>query len=413
MMRDILHEACTAMRYNRRRTTLTMLGMAWGIATVVLLLAYGNGFAEACANIFANFGTKTMILVPGRTSMQAGGQKAGAKLRFTMEDVDLLTTNVPQITRISPDASKAASIQYDTRTFNFNVSGGYPNASRIRVLDLAQGRFYNPEDQIQRARVAVIGSEAREKLFSGRNALGERIRIDGLSFEVIGVLEAKMQEGDNDINRVIYIPYTTMGDLADTHYLQTIWINYEIDDYLGLERAIRSVIAQQHKFDAGDRRALLIFNLMEQVHQFSIITMGLKILLAFIGTLTLGIGGVGLMNIMLVSVTQRTREIGMEKALGSSRRDIFLQFLAEALAISFLGGVLGILLAYAVSFSVGRLTLYSALAKHAEGGDIRLMIDPLTLLVATIILGAVALVSGMLPAIRASRLDPIEALRHE
>src|SRR5882724_3198985 len=203
MTRDILHEAWTAMRYNRRRTALTMLGMAWGIATVVLLLAYGNGFGEACANIFGN---KTMILIPGRTSMQAGGQKAGAKLRFTMEDVDLLTTNVPQITRISPDASKAASIQYDTRTFNFNVSGGYPNASRIRVLDLAQGRFYNPEDQIQRARVAVIGSEAREKLFSGRNALGERIRIDGLSFEVIGSLQSKMQEGDNDINRVIYIP---------------------------------------------------------------------------------------------------------------------------------------------------------------------------------------------------------------
>jgi putative ABC transport system permease protein len=103
-----------------------MLGMAWGIATVVLLLAYGNGFGEACANIFANFGTKTMILIPGRTSMQAGGEKAGAKLRFTMEDVDLLTTNVPQITRISPDASKDSSIQYDTRTFNFNVSGGYP-----------------------------------------------------------------------------------------------------------------------------------------------------------------------------------------------------------------------------------------------------------------------------------------------
>jgi len=413
MMRDTLHEAWTAMRYNRRRTTLTMLGMAWGIATVVLLLAYGNGFAEACANIFANFGTKTMILIPGRTSMQAGGQKAGAKLRFTMEDVDLLTTNVPQITRISPDASKDSSIQYDTRTFNFNVSGGYPNVARIRVLELEQGRFYNPEDEMQRARVAVIGYEAREKLFSGRNALGERIRIDGLSFEVIGILQSKMQEGDNDINRVIYIPYTTMGDLTDTHYLQTIWINYEIDDYMGLERAVRAVIALHHKFDAGDRRALLIFNLMEQVHQFQIITMGLKVLLAFIGTLTLGIGGVGLMNIMLVSVTQRTREIGMEKALGSSRRDIFLQFLAEALAISFLGGVLGIVLAYVVSLSVGRLTLYSALAKHAEGGDIRLLIDPVTLLVATIILGAVALVSGMLPAIRASRLDPIEALRHE
>ncbi len=413
MTRDILGEAWNAMRYNKRRTALTMLGMAWGIATVVLLLAYGNGFALACANIFATFGTKTMILVPGRTSMQAGGEKAGAKLRFTMEDVDLLSTNVPQITRITPDVGKEANIQYDTRNFNFHVAGSYPTIQVIRVLDVAEGRFYNLEDQIQRARVAVIGSEAKEKLFSGRNALGERIRIDGLSFEVIGVLQPKMQEGDNDINRIIYIPFTSMGDLVDTHYIGAIWITYEVNDYQGLERAVRGVIAQQHKFDAGDRRAMLVFNLMEQVHQFQIITMGLKVLLGLIGTLTLGIGGVGLMNIMLVSVTQRTREIGMEKALGSRRRDIFVQFLAEALAISFLGGVFGIVLAYAVSLSVGRLPLYSVLAKHAEAGDIRLLIDPVTLVVATVILGMVGLVSGMIPAIRASRLDPIEALRHE
>jgi len=413
MMRDILRESWTAMKYNRRRTALTMLGMAWGIATVVLLLAYGNGFGQAISNIFASFGTKTMILVPGRTSMQAGGEKAGAKLRFTMEDVELLTTNLPQITRITPEVFKDGTIQYDTRTFNFGVVGDYPNVASIRVLELAQGRFYNYEDQMQRARVVVIGSEAREKLFSGRNALGERIRIDGLSFEVIGVLQPKMQEGDNDINRVIYIPFTSMGDLTDTHYLGTIWLSYEVNDYQGLEHAVRGVMALQHKFDASDRRALLVFSLMEQVHQFQVIIMGLKVLLAFIGTLTLGIGGVGLMNIMLVSVTQRTREIGVEKALGSRRRDIFLQFLAEALTISFFGGVLGVVLAYVVANSVGRLTLYSAMAKHAEAGDIRLLIDPMTLLIATLILAAVALVSGMLPAIRASRLDPIEALRYE
>lgn len=413
MLRDLLREAYGAMQYNRRRTALTMLGMAWGIATVVLLLAYGNGFGRACANIFANFGTKLMIMVPGRTSMQAGGQKAGAPIRFTLYDVDVLTTNIPQIARITPEASKQANIQYETRTFNFNVTGNYPNVISIRALKLAEGRFYNPEDEMQHARVTVIGSEAKEKLFSGRNALGERIRIDGLSVEVIGVVSPKMQAGDDNTNRLIYVPFSTMSDLKDTRYLDSIWFNYETTAYEGLEQTVRRVMAIDHKFNPTDRRAIFVFNLMEQVHQFELITLGLTILLGFIGTLTLGIGGVGLMNIMLVSVTQRTREIGMEKALGARRRHILFQFLAESLTITFIGGALGIILAYGVSLSVGRLTLYSAMAKNAEGGDVSLIIAPSTLVVATLILGAVGLISGMVPAVRASRLDPIEALRYE
>ena len=413
MIQDLLQESYNAMRHNRRRTALTMLGMAWGIATVVMLLAYGDGFGRACANIFANFGTKLFIVVPGRSTMQAGGQKAGAQTRITLDDVDLLTTNIPQITHITPSGQKQATVQYDTRSFTMGVNGEYPNTFAIRALTLGQGRFYNPEDQIQRARVAVIGSETKEKLFSGRNAVGEYIRLDGISFEVVGVLAPKMQAGDDNINRVVYVPFTTMSDLKDTHYLDSVWFNYETNDYERIEQSVRYIMGAQHKFNPADRRALFVFNLMEQVHQFEIITIGLKILLAFIGTLTLGIGGVGLMNIMLVSVTQRTREIGVEKALGARRRHIFLQFLAEALTITFIGGILGIVLAYVVAFSVGRLTLYSAMAKHAEAGDIRLMINPITLIVAVLILGAVGLISGMVPAIRASRLDPIEALRYE
>src|SRR6516162_8837787 len=395
MMRDLLQEAYTAMRHNRRRTALTMLGMAWGIATVVMLLAYGDGFGQACANIFANFGTKLVIVVPGTTSTQAGGQKAGINIKFTMEDVDSLATNLPQITHITPSVDKSTIVGYENRSFTWTVTGNDPNVFDVRSLKLGQGRFYNMEDQIQRGRVAVIGSEAKEKLFSGRNALGERIRLDGISFEVVGVLAAKMQEGNDDINRVVYVPFSTMNDLKSTHYLDTIWFNYQTPEYQKIEPAVRSILAGQHKFNESDREAVRVFNLQNQLHQFEIITLGLKILMGFIGTLTLGIGGVGLMNIMLVSVTQRTREIGVQKALGARRRDILMQFLAESLTITFIGGALGIMLAYGVSLSVGKLTLYSAMAKNAESGDIRLVIAPSTLIVATVVLSAVGLVSGM------------------
>ena len=413
IIRDLLQEAYTAMRHNRRRTALTMLGMAWGIATVVMLLAYGDGFGQACANIFANFGTKLVIIVPGKTSMQAGGQKSGVAVRFTQEDVEALETNLPQVTHITPEVGKQTNVQYENRDFTFPVSGNDPNVFDIRSLKLDQGRVYNMEDQIQRGRVAVIGSEAKEKLFSGRNALGERIRLDGISFEVVGVLAAKMQEGNDDINRVVYIPFSTMNDLKSTHYLDTIWFNYQTPEYQKIEPAVRSILAGEHKFNEADREAVRVFNLQNQLHQFEIITLGLKILMGFIGTLTLGIGGVGLMNIMLVSVTQRTREIGVQKALGARRRYILMQFLAEALTITFIGGVLGVLLAYIVALSVGRLTLYSAFAKNGEAGDIRLIIQPATLIASTVILGMVGLISGMIPALRASRLDPIESLRHE
>lgn len=414
MLKEVISEAANAMRHNRRRATLTMLGMAWGIATVVLLLAYGAGFERAIDNIFANWGTRIMGVFSGRTSLQAGGSKAGVRIRLQLEDVDRLQAAVPLIRHITPDANLSANVQYEGKTLQMPVSGDRPLIQAIKALHVDYGRFYGDADDAQRARVVVISSEAKNKLFSGRYPLGEQIRINGMSFLVIGVLQAKMQEGDQDnTNKVLYIPFNTIGDLKDAQYIDGIWLDYEGVDYEGIEHQVRSALAAAHQFNPTDKRAVFIFNAMQQVTQFHMISTGLKVLLGFIGMLTLGIGGIGLMNIMLVSVTQRTREIGVEKALGAQRRHILSQFLAEALAITFAGGVLGIALAYTISIAVGRMPLYSRIAKNAEAGDIRLIIDPTHLLVATTILILVGLVSGMLPAIKASRLDPVEALRYE
>ena len=350
MLTDLGKQAFNALRHNRRRSVLTMLGMAWGIATVVLLLAYGSGFERGLWVAFRSFGTNLVFIFPGRTELQAGGTKAGTQVKLTTDDLDYIRDEVPLLKHVSPEVAKQSLVAYGTRSATYGVSGVYASYGRMRRLDTSEGSFFSESDDFTHTRVAIIGSDVRKKLFSGQNALGESIRLDGISYQVIGVLRHQVQNGDDNINGHVYIPFSAMSDLAKTYYLNSVVMEYE-GDHAKVVAAVRNSMAFHHNFDPKDHRAIFVFDVFADLLDLQVISTGIKILLGFIGLLTLGIGGVGLMNIMLVSVTQRTREIGVEKALGAHRWHILFQFLTEALVITALGGLLGVMLAYLVSWT--------------------------------------------------------------
>lgn len=417
LIRELITQGWQSLMRNKLRSALTMLGIIWGLVCVVTLLAYGEGTGGTIYKAISNMSSGVLILWGGQTSMQAGGQRAGRRINIEYEDVEALRQEVPLLRYVSAEVDSNFGFKYGTRVVSIATRGIEANYDKMRRLNIEEGRMFTDADFAEHRRVLVLGSDACRKIFQGAPAVDQSISIQGLQFNVIGVMKRKIQDSMyyGPDNEQAFIPFHTFRDLRnikDPDMVVIQPISLELNKR-ALE-SVREVLGRRHHFNPKDDKAITAWDTIEDSGQVKTFNLAMEVVLGMVGALTLGVGGVGVMNIMLVSVTERTREIGLRKALGARPRDILRQFLLEALVLTFVGGVVGILLSLAVTYAVPPMPLYSELYKTANHeGDIFLRASGWVMLTSFAILTLVAMTSGFWPAFKASRMNPIEALRYE
>jgi putative ABC transport system permease protein len=414
---EVIRQSIESLLRNRMRSGLTMLGIVWGLVTVVLLLSYGQSLGAGIFTGFMGIGNNVIMLWGGQTSMQAGGERAGKRVKFLDGDVEAVRDAVPFLKAVSAESDDGFSFKYGAKVVNIQSKAiDFPYGG-MRRLNIAEGRYFEPADFTEHRAVVIFGPHAAQKLFNGFPPVGESVEIDGHSFLVIGVLKTKIQDSSNNgpDNENAFIPFDMMRDLENQRDPNMIVFQpMRPDLHLKAIEAVRAVLADRHHFDPKDEKAVGSWDTIEDSKQMVQFSVALEVLLGIIGAMTLGVGGVGVMNIMLVSVTERTREIGLLKALGAHRKDILMQFLLESMTLTFIAGVVGMIVAVAVAWMVPPMPLYSDIYKTANHeGDIILHPSFTVMIVSFGILAVVGIVSGLIPALRASRMDAVVALRHE
>jgi putative ABC transport system permease protein len=417
MLLEILRQSWDALRRSPTRSILTMLGIVWGVVAVAVLIAYGNGFRGVLSNAFEAFGKSAVICWPGQTSQQAGGERAGRRVRFERDDMELVRTEATLVKYVSLETVRWDSVAYGERMANTAIRGVFPEYGAIRNEIPSEGRWLSQEDQLERRRVIFLGGKLKQQLFSGRPVVGETVLVRGVRFTVVGAMDRKIQLSNyfTSDDESCWIPYSAAGDLWDTRYASVMVFAPVSPRFENKAKdQVREIVGKRQRFSGADQRAIQMFGREEFRPIIDGITIGIQALLMFIGTLTLGIGGVGVMNIMLVSVDERVREIGLRRALGARRWHIRWQFLAEALVLTIAGGAIGIGLAALLTWLTPQLPMLGPLFKDESGkGDIRLALSGQTVVAASAILILVGVLAGLVPALRASRLPPAEALHYE
>jgi len=412
--RDLLQDTLATLWAHKRRTLLTMFGIAWGIIAITLMVAAGEGLGRGIEKQQENFGKDVMIVFAGRTSMQAGGTRSGRVVHWMEDDYMKVAEEAPSCKYVLPELGNNVKVHSAFNSGDIDTVGSLPAFTEIRSITVSQGRFYNNEDNEEGRRVAFLGSDTKKQLFADREALGQTIQLNGIPYTVIGVMKTKDQNSSYDgvDIRKIFIPFNSMKrdfpnkPPAVEHTIDRLLAApWSLETHPECVRQIRRSLGRLHNFDPRDEEAASIWDTVKAAQARRMIFVGMEVFMGAVGVATILLGGLGVMNVMLVSVRERTREIGVRKALGATRESILRQFFLETVIVVVISGGVGLIISY------GFCALVNLLPKlpYFDGLDASWKLAALTIS----LLGMIAVLSALYPANRAASVDPIEALRFE
>ena len=403
--------ALTALAANKLRSTLAVLGIVIGVSAVIMMIAMGRGAQAKVEESITKMGVNMIFVYPGAVSKGASGAKTSSAETLCLEDCDAIA-KIAHVAAVAPEVRRGYQIKYMNRNEAAQVIGTTPSHLPIRNFKVEHGTYFDKSALLGRLRVCVMGASIARKLFGGIDPVGRIIQIDRKNFQVLGVLEDKGGDSWVGLDDSVYVPVTTaLHRLFNRRHLSQITISVDaqenIDDTMDL---VDAEMMKMHKIKGKQEPDSLVRSMNEWRQRVQESTGAFTMLLMSIASVSLFVGGIGIMNIMLVSVTERTREIGIRKAIGAKRRDILKQFLIESMTISLLGGVLGIAFGVAGAQIIPKLPIWKAMS---SGGEWESKISYESIVVSFVFSCAVGIFFGLYPALKASRLNPVEALRYE